>query len=177
MSSFSFFEAYFIDVLKEVVEFHGGDKLLEKVALKHNLALSEPDTLKAKRKLQEYPTGDRDRYRSGGRKLRNAGYLLPSALLARYGLQKLLLLSEGDYIRAVDIPGLIQDVFQLDLDQSRDIDTFHGYRETRNKIAHGRASSESLHLKRAVEANNFLRNLALRIDQHVVTHFLLVEDL
>jgi len=45
----------------------------------------------------------------------------------------------------------------------------------RNKIAHGRPDGTSLHLAKAIEANNFLRNLALKIDKHVLEHLMLIE--
>jgi hypothetical protein len=80
-----------------------------------------------------------------------------------------------DSIRAADIPTLAKTLLQIQLDASAEIAVFEGYRRTRNKIAHGRASSASLHLRKAIEANNFLRNFALKIDRHVVEHFLVIE--
>src|SRR5437016_909818 len=56
LSSFSFFEAYFNDVLKEIIDFHGSDSLLGRVSIKHNEKLSVEDSKSEKRKLQEYPT-------------------------------------------------------------------------------------------------------------------------
>jgi hypothetical protein len=176
LSSFSFFEAYFRDVLKEIIDFHGGEKLLERVSLRRNESLTDSESVKQKRKLQEYPNPrNRDRYVSNGKRLAEKGFGFPSTLLSGYGLRRLIELIDADAIRAVDIPKLAQEVIQIQLDQSTEIDVFHGYRETRNKIAHGRASPASLHLRKAVEANNFLRNVALKIDRHVVENFLVCE--
>jgi RiboL-PSP-HEPN len=172
LSTFSFFEAYFRDVLKEVINFHGDQKILERTSLNRNERLTDDESAKQKRKLQEYPNArNRDRYLSHGRRLAQKGFLFPSALLSSYGLLRLLELNKQDNIRAVDIPRLAKEVFQIQLDKSTEIDVYQAYRETRNKIAHGRASEGSLHLQKAIEANNFLRNLALKIDRHVVEDF------
>jgi len=163
LSTFSFFEAYFHDILQEIIEFHGADNVLETTSIAKNESMTDAETIKEKRKLQEYfKAGDRDRYASYGRKLHSKGFRFPSTLLSGYGLQKLIELAAGDYIRASEIPPLAKSVLQLELDQTTEIDIFHGYRNVRNRIAHGRAGSDDLHLRKAVEANNFLRNLALR---------------
>lgn len=178
LSAFSFFEAYFYDVIKEILEFHGGIQLLEKVSISHNSEICDESCITYKRKLQEYPNSkDIDKYRKYGKRLSKVGYRFPSTLLSRYGLIKLFELFEKDInIRAYDIPKLAVEVLQLDMDKKTEIDVFHKYREIRNKIAHGRANSAALHISKAVDANNFLRNLALKIDRHIVQNFLVVED-
>ena len=176
LSSFSFFEAYFRDVLTEIIDFHRRNVILERVSIKHNATLTDVDSKKQKRKLQEYATSsNRDRYLAYGKRLHEKGFRFPSTLLSAYGLRRLLELIPGESIRAADIPKLAQEVLQIQLDESTEIDIFNGYRKTRNKIAHGRASTASLHLRKAIEANNFLRNLALKIDRHVVEHFFVIE--
>jgi hypothetical protein len=176
LSAFSFFEAYFHDLLKEVIEFHGADGLRSQVGLAHNVSLNTADDIKAKRKLQEYPKKtEAAKHRKYGRELAQKGFRFPSTLLGSYGLEKLIELANGEYIPASKIPELVQSIFQLPLDITTEIEVFTAYREQRNRIAHGRADSKSLHLGMAVEANNFLRNLALKIDKHVVEHFMLIE--
>lgn len=175
LSSFSFFEAYFHDVIKEIVAFHGDSKLLERASLAPNLSLVDADAVRSKRKLQQYPTiSDRDCYFSHGKKLAAKGFRFPSTLLARAGLTKVIELASGDYIKAADIPKHVMDLLQMPLAEAQ-IKEFNGYRNQRNKIAHGRASASSLHLTKAVAANNFLRNLALEIDRHVLDHYLVIE--
>jgi hypothetical protein len=176
LSAFSFFEAYFHDLLKEVIEFHGRDGLRGQVGLAHNLALTQPEDVKAKRKLQEYPKmSETTKHKKYGRQLAEKGFRFPSTLLGSYGLEKLIELADAEYIPASRIPELVQSIFQLPLDPVTEVEPFSTYREQRNRIAHGRADMKSLHLGKAVEANNFLRNLALKIDKHVVEHFLLIE--
>lgn len=176
LSSFSFFEAYFHDLLKEVVEFHGKDGLKNHISISHNASLNSPEHIASKRKLQEYPKpSEKGKYQKHGSILAAKGYRFPSTLLGSYGLARLIELAEGEYISASKIPDLVQSVFQLPLDKATEIDPFSAYREQRNRIAHGRADADSLHLAKAVEANNFLRNFALKIDRHVVDHFFVVE--
>jgi RiboL-PSP-HEPN len=175
LSSFSFFEAYFLDLLKEIVEFHGGTKLLDKLSITRNTSLTDADTLKEKRKLQEYPVSkNKEAYASYGSKLAKKGFAFPSTLLARYGIEQLLKTLDTDYIKAANIPELIESVLQLPLDPSEK-ERFSSYRDMRNKIAHGRPDATSFHLRKSVEANDFLRNLALKIDRHVIDNFLVVE--
>jgi len=176
LSSFSYFEAYFVDLLKEIIEFHGRDRLLLKHDIQRNNDLSTPTLDRARRKLREYRTKkNRGAYESYGTQLASAGFVFPSSVLARRGLQQLFELVDSDYIKANDVPDLIQSVLQLPLDPGIERAKFHAYREMRNKIAHGRPDAASLHLGKAIEANNFLRNLALKIDKHVTQNLLLVE--
>lgn len=176
LSTFSFFEAYFRDIIKEIIEFHGSENILNSVSIDKNKALGDAETVKDKRKLQEYyKLGDRDRYSSFGHKLHCKGFRFPSTLLSRYGLQKLIEQSTDDSIKASDIPLLSGHLLQLELDQKTEIDIFHNYRNLRNRIAHGRASEDDLFLRKAIEANYFLRNLALKIDKHVIENFLVIE--
>lgn len=176
LSSFSFFEAYVLDLLKEIIEFHGQDELLRKHELIRNAALSSPDMEKARNKLREYRVPkNMGAYSSYGKRLAAEGFVFPSAVLARRGLEQLIEMATGDYIKAVEIPNLIESVLQLPLDPKDERERFHGYRGMRNDIAHGRANAASFHLGMAIEANNFLRNLALKVDKHVVENLLLVE--
>lgn len=175
LSVFSFFEAYFRDLLKEVIQFHGKDGLRNQIAISHNLTLTAHEDTKAKRKLQEYPkTSETEKYVKYGRSLAEKGFRFPSTLLGSYGLENVIELA-NEHIPAEKIPKLVQSLFQLPLDPTTEIERFSAYRQQRNRIAHGQADSKSLHLGKAVEANNFLRNLALKIDRHVVEHFLVIE--
>lgn len=176
LSTFSFFEAYFHDLLEEIVQFHTKEGLIDKLSIAHNLTLTSSDVVHKKRKLQEYAKpNEKSKYKAATKALSEVGFRFPAALLSAYGLRRLFELLDGGYIPAVNIPQLAQEVLQLPLDQASEIDVFNGYRDDRNKIAHGRADKTSLHLSKAVEANNFLRNLALKIDRHSVEHFFLVE--
>lgn len=175
-SSFSFFEAYVGNVLREIIEFHGREAVLLRTSLNEHTKSCDSEALKSKRKLQEYYNPrNKDRYTSHGRKLVGTGYRFPSTLLSTFGLRKLIELIESEKIRAVDIPDILQEALHLDLDETTEVLEFHKYRGIRNRIAHGTASPADFSLPKAVEANDFLRNLALKIDGHVVQYFLVVE--
>jgi hypothetical protein len=176
LSAFSYFEAYFVDLLAEILAFHGGEDLLKKYELARNVSLTNSETNKAKKKLSDYRSAkNADAYTSAAKHLRAHAFVFPTAALARHGLKELLQLISSDYIRAANIPDLVESVLQLTLDAKTEKERFHGYRDMRNKIAHGRPDKASVHLSKAIEANNFLRNLALKIDRHVVDNLLLIE--
>lgn len=175
-SSFSFFEAYVMNVLKEIIEFHGKEELLARTDLNEGTKNCDSVTIKSKRKLQEYNVSkNRDRYFSYGNKLNSNGYRFPSTLLSTFGLRHLCSLIEKEKIRSVEIPTILQEALHLDLDTSAEVGVFHKHRDTRNRIAHGTATPDEISLRNAVEANDFLRNLALKIDRHVVDYFLVIE--
>ncbi len=175
-SSFSFFEAYVGNVLKEIIEFHGKEDLLRRTSLNAHTKTCESLAAKSKRKLQEYQKPqNNEKYASHGKKLHNENYRFPSTLLSTFGLKYLCSLIEEEKIRAVEIPNMLQEVLHLELDKTTEIDEFHKYRDVRNKIAHGTASPKDFSLPNAVRANDFLRNLALKVDRHVVEYFLVIE--
>lgn len=176
LSSFSYFEAYFVDVLKEVIDFHTKEHLFLKHSLSKNKLINDKDSLRSIKKLREYPvSANKDSYLNNGRKLAASGFVFPSSVLARHGLMKLVEDAKSEKIKSVDIPSLVESVFQLELDPVVEKKKFDDFRKMRNSIAHGRPKKASLHLAKAIEANNFLRNLALKIDSHVVHNLLLVE--
>lgn len=176
LSSFSYFEAYFHDVLQEILDFHGKDLLMGVSTLTTAMKDTDDPTIeKARKKLSEYPKkSNLDKYKNNQAKLVKSGQLMPSSLLAQYGYNLLTELIEKDYIPASRIPELSKSILQLKLDE-QETEHLHGYRGIRNKIAHGRITEGSLFVKKAIEMNNFFRNLALKIDRHVIKHFLIVE--
>jgi hypothetical protein len=117
LSSFSFFEAYFVDLLAEIIEFHGRDNLLRRHDLSRNTNFVSPELIKAKKKLSEYAVPqNRSAYRTFGSKLAKEGFVFPSSALAQNGLRRLFEIVDDDSIKANDIPNLIESVFQLQLD-------------------------------------------------------------
>lgn len=56
-----------------------------------------------------------------------------------------------------------------------DIEGFHRMRETRNRVAHGK--NVNLNVREVVEMNTQLRDIAQKIDQHLVQNFLISEQL
>lgn len=104
-----------------------------------------------------------------------SGYRFPSRLLSHYGLKQLNEIAEGTGIKAADILALASSIFHLEFDPDTEVQVFSDYRQLRNRVAHGRALESELALGKAVEANNFLRNLALKIDRQVVSQYFVIE--
>lgn len=172
---FAAFEAYVVDVLREVIAFHGDDAdFIRRAHTRATRFLTNPppDVVVNKRKLQgERDSGREATYRACTAKLLAQQYRFPSELLAPYGVRRLVEDVRG--LRAVKIPGVLKDGLSMTLLQST-VDRFHAIRHLRNKIAHGEEVHPSL--REALKVRADLKRLALRVDHHVVEHFLVIED-
>jgi hypothetical protein len=138
IGSFSFFESYFVDVLQEIVDFHGKDEILKKHDIVHNKkfeVLKAPsEIVKAQRNLRDFRSAkDKDRYVRAWEILERAKFVFPSSVLARHGLKELIKTIEGGEIKAREIPGLTESVLQLRL-EDKEKDEFHCFREMRNRV-------------------------------------------
>lgn len=174
ISSFSFFEDYVKSVMREMIDFHGGDSdfiaLGERRAKTFILSPSKAIT-GHKRKLQEpIKPAKMEKYEKYSKALVDLGYRFPTELLSAYGVRKLV--EKASQLRAFDIPDLLQNGIHVELDD-KTIETFHNIREIRNRIAHG--EKVRLSLKKVMEMNRFLREFARNIDQHLVEHFFIIE--
>lgn len=174
LNSFSYFESYIKNVFEEIFTFHGGvENFLNLAKSKRNKTLLnlpvEQDNLA--RKLREEKAGpSAQKYQSINLKLENTSYSFPSDLFAFYGIHQLS--QQINSIKASMIPDLVQNVIGVDL-SDYEISTFHQFRDRRNKIAHG--MSTEVDLAEAINANKFLRELAIKIDQAIIRFFLVVE--
>lgn len=174
LSVFSFFEAYVNSAVREIIDFHGGDAEFIALAERRAKQLMSSQTLEiqeSKRKLQEpIKPAKSKKYEKYSKRLTKAGYRFPSELLSVYGVR--MLTKKTNRLRASEIPILLQDCFQMKLSDNT-VETFHSIRQERNKIAHGKKARVSL--KKIMEMNNYLHSLAVKIDQHLVEHFLVIE--
>lgn len=174
MSSFSYFEAYISDVFVEIFEFHGGrQEFLQRATSKRDETFNAIDQAQERiiMQLRETPKkGKQAKYKRSCEELNRTGYRFPTDLLAAYGILRLQ--EQLQNFRSVEVPGLVQSALGLTLSQT-DIDGFHRIRELRNSIAHGETTG--VDLNEAIEANRSLRTLAVKIDKHIVKHFLVVE--
>ena len=176
ISSFSFFEAYIVDLIDETLRFHGGYEFLRERAfskLQRSLNALSRDGAESKRKLQEPPkNAKKEKYVKYGRRLKEEGYKFPSELFSAYGIEII-----GRSLKKNNItPGVIPEVLKWGLlfqFSEEEMEEFERLRRKRNNVAHGRGGNFDLRF--SIEANAFLRNLATRIDQHVVQHYMLVE--
>jgi hypothetical protein len=174
LSSFSFFEAYFIDVLQEIVDFHGGKDSfinLAKSRSRNFMLKSTSDIVEHKAKLQEPIKPSKiAKYKKHSKELAKLGYRFPTELFAPYGVFHLL--ENLNNLKAYKVPQILKDGLIMDLD-SATIETYNSIREIRNRIAHGKKGR--LTLKKALEINSFLHDLATKIDQHLIANFFIIE--
>ena len=174
LSTFSFFEAYVKQILGELIEFHGGkDKFIQDTIESIGKDMSQiTHRMKQHRIKLQKPFDPRKilQYKKKTKILKEGGYKFPSELLAAFGV-KMLIERLGD-LRAKDIPTLLRDGLLFEFDDES-LKKFNSYNAKRNNIAHGESVKYSLHETK--EMLNFLRNLAKKIDQHLMANFFVIE--
>lgn len=174
LSSFSYFEAYVADCCRELLEFqrerlkaHFDRDVIRSLVVDKKFTAS-------KRKLQDRYTPKKwQSYKKHTAILRELAYPFPKDILASYAIRKLLTATSEGNIKANDIPEFLRHVLLVEIDSATE-GKFHNYRELRNRIAHGKPAA--LHLKQVVTINRFFRDLAIKIDQHVVESFFVIEQ-
>lgn len=174
LSSFSYFEAYFKALIEELLHFHGGHEAFLHSALdrqsSHLAALGQPDIEKSASKLREYRKGHfAPSYRKHIKALEQSDYRFPSELFSLFGIMEL---NNYKDLKASQIPHVVKWCFGLTLTEVEESE-FSRHRDTRNEIAHG--SLVELDFNKGLEASRFLRDLSVKIDKHVVKHFLVIE--
>ncbi|MFN8413989.1 MAG: HEPN domain-containing protein [Anaerolineales bacterium] len=175
ISLFSYFEAYVIDAIQEMFEFHGGLKQFQERAAQRDKMFMKSvsaEVYEKKRKLR----GKRNKmkisqYRSNSKKLASMGYRFPSELLSGYGIK--MLSQKVANLKSNEIPDLLTHGLHLKLDEAT-INQYHEFRNLRNSIAHGR--KVDLSIKEVGERNEILRNMAYALDLHLNEHFMIFED-
>lgn len=172
LAIFSYFETYFFSMIDEVVEFHGGPDALEKIVRKQifQRAPSKNQREELKGLRTTYKANRADRYRKFTSAIDSGEVVWPSQRLMLYGLKQLV--AQKKRWRSADIPSLLETLLLFDMTED-EAQKFHTFRDTRNKIAHGKRLSYDI--KKALDTSNFLRELAIRIDSHVVDYFLIIE--
>jgi RiboL-PSP-HEPN len=174
LSSFSYFEAYFKALIEEVLLFHGGQEAFVQSALRrqetHFAALDQPEIEGSASKLREYKKGHfAPSYRKHIKTLEQSDYRFPSELFSLFGIVEL---NNYKDLKASQIPHVVKWCFGLMLTEVEELE-FSRHRDTRNEIAHG--SLIQLDFNKGLDASRFLRELSIKIDKHVVRHFLVIE--
>lgn len=176
LSCFSFFEAFVIDAVNEMIEFHGGiEKFIRRAEKRERDNINETlssNLEKAKRILSKPDKAAHIlRYQKYSKTLVDNGYRFPTERFSAYGAR--MLVQRIGNLRANDIPDLLKNGLYMDISE-REIQKFHEIRDIRNKIAHG--EKVNLYLRNISEKNNFLRNMAKLTDQHLVKNFFISEE-
>lgn len=172
LNSFSYFEAYVIDLLKEIFEFHGGDEKFLQAAIQKRNVIFDGKFDPVVRKLREpAKKGKEAKYRKLRAELINGEYRFPTDIFSVYGIMRMQ--ERLKELKASQIPDLLKDALGLSLSES-DLERFSNMRELRNDIAHGKVSE--VDLKKAIDDNDFLRTLAVKIDSHVINYFFVIDE-
>ncbi|MFQ5642551.1 MAG: CHASE2 domain-containing protein [Thiogranum sp.] len=171
LSSFSYFEAYVMDAIGEIFEFHdGADAMIEASRTRSDRSINSTDKKieECKKGLQESFCGKKKKYT---RLLRKRNYRFPSDLLSSYGLVKLR--DELKNFRSIDVPELLSKGLHFD-PGNKGVREFHRIRNIRNRIAHG--SISELTVRDAMKCSRFLQDMADRIDRHIVKNYFVTEE-
>ncbi|EOX3820215.1 HEPN domain-containing protein [Enterobacter quasiroggenkampii] len=175
INTFSYFEAYFKDLIVEVSDFHGGKESFKEIAAQKRKQHIEyslmKDTSLHANKLREYKkSSHRQKYSKHIKALEHSDFRFPSEMLSIFGLVELF--DNYSDLKASQIPYVAEYAFGVEFTED-EINTYSKLRDLRNKIAHGKVSE--VEFKESIEMNYFMRKLALKIDSQVVRHFLLIE--
>jgi len=189
LSSFSYFESYVSNVIRELFAFHGGkDKFLElskkqrdsyisfNQAIEDQLAedikknpadilrqYNNPETGKGKEKV--------DKYRKAINTLNFQGYKFPSNLFSALAIFNIT--DKANKFVAHEIPKLLEYGFGVDITEDEKTE-FDKWRNLRNDVAHGKC--EAFDLSEAIKMNRFFRELAKKVDKHLLKNFFVIES-
>jgi hypothetical protein len=177
LTVFSYFESYVGDVLREIVDFHGGKtKLQERARVRSRRFFGplKPSQLTYKRKLQDNPDPKKfAKYEKFARLLDAEGYRFPTDLLSNLGTRYLLeKLDKRNGLRAWEIPNLVQDGLLMEV-EGKDLANFEQARITRNRLAHGKP--HALQLATSLRYASELHSFAAKIDKHICEYFFVVQ--
>ena len=173
LSSFSYFEAYVGDIIREIFEFHGGQSILSTMTLDQNMDVLTSDQSSARSKLKERPKKSwTQRYQKLFSKLDPAKVNFPHHFLMKIGMETMQ--RRATSYKASQIPEMLSDLLGFEL-SATELGQFYEIREARNRIAHGRAVPGDTVLSTAIDANFNLRQLALRIDSHVLKYWMVID--
>lgn len=177
ISSFSYFEAYFKALIEEVLNFHNGQTCFVELSLnrqaKHMHYAEQDAPKKSANKLREYAKKGKElKYAKHVKELDNTYFRFPSELFSTFGIVEL----GNNYrdLKASQIPHVARWCFGVELTED-EIGQFSNLRDLRNRVAHGKVTQ--IEFNEANSANQFLRDLAIKIDKHVIKHFLIIETI
>jgi len=188
ISSFSFFEAYFRDVVAELIEFHGGlENLIKHVQGRQETLLNSysKDMLKKKSKLQtNFQKVKWQKYKRIIKDLeKDKDYRHPSELFSAFGVKSFFETVSSNSFKSIMIPDFIEIGFGLDLSEKvnkhTDLidktlrETFDIMRDTRNGIGHGKANT--LTFEKVMEFIRFIRYLSVKLDNHLMKYHFVIQ--
>lgn len=162
-SLFSYFEAFIIDLSKEMID------SLPSINGREYIENFESDTTKKLRSQLNgaHDSRKEDRYKKISRELNLKGYKPPKDILSDAIIK--LLTHKIDNLKANDIPNFLENTFYIYLSEEEK-ETFHSIRDNRNSIAHGKKLYTPI-IRDVISANKFFKSLSLKIDNQVINYF------
>jgi hypothetical protein len=177
ISTFSHFEAYVQDVVCEIFTFHGGITEFLALARRRSGVFSRAERIERFPELKPLSEarkkGKDGKYQKCLQILEGKGFIFPSQMISAYGIKKLADAVSKSGFRAGRISEIVFDGLGLPHDQSME-ENIARIREIRNDIAHGRR--RSYQLKASIDDLKLMRQYALAIDQHVLAHYMIIDD-
>lgn len=163
-SAFSYFEAYIIDLAKEVT---AQFIQIDPKTYLANHSISQDLINNRSKLIKPHNPSKEDRYKKFSKLLKTAGYQTPAELLFSSSLQSLN--EKINDLKANDIPVFLEKIFLYKMpDLEKQV--FHSMRDNRNSIGHG-DKAYIPNLSDVIEANKFFKKISAEIDNHVVFHF------
>jgi hypothetical protein len=163
-STFSYFEAFIIDISLEII--NGFNKLNKEEYI--DTYKPTHDIISDMIKLDKvFDASKKDRYRKFSKKLRADGYQDPERLV--FSSLSEIFNTRMENLKANEIPVFLEKTLVFKMTET-EASTFHSIRNNRNSIGHG-GRGFSPHLNDVINANKFFKSLSERIDKHVTFYF------
>ncbi len=186
LSSFSFFEAYFQNLISEVIQFHGGESAIINT-LKQKITKFNPTDSKLVKLKTPFDKGKINKFEKYHREIEQNGFVFPSEIFALQGIKRLSTFTkDSSNFKASKIPDILNDLL-FDVEKIWDVkeenpksirQKLDEIRDWRNDIAHGnqeKTTSSEFRLDKILRYNNFLKKLSNEIDTHFLEHFFIVD--
>lgn len=172
LSVFSFFESFVSEIIREIVDFHGGRENYLSRLRQARAESSKLDSKEIRRSIVILGKEQNPKHRERTRKylgiLKSTEVVAPDNMFAYYGLKRILEEVDGHFT-ASRIPNILAEGIGFEMTEA-EILKFQEIRTKRNSVAHG--DIFELSLKNVSDYNDFLRKLAIRINRYVVRNYL-----
>jgi ASC-1-like (ASCH) protein len=163
-STFSYFEAFVVDLAKEILSQF---TVLDKQLYVKSHPIDKSNVSHRQKVNKAYDPRKKDRYLKFSKILRSAGYKTPEELLFLTSIE--FLNEKVEDMKANDIPVFLKKAFFFEIPEV-ELKVYHSLRDNRNSIGHGTKSFVPS-LSDVIKAKDFFKKLSFEIDEHVVFHF------
>jgi hypothetical protein len=176
-SNFTLFEVYVKSSVREMLDFHGGEDSFMDLARRRSKRFIVSSTLEVEKYKSRLRTrgrlnrlGNHFRHLTATRALVRADYRFPSELLAHYGVK--MLVYNLKKLKPSGVRDLLENGLHLELPEA-EWARYKAITIMRNQLVH--ESHTTISILEAVKMSQDLRELAVKIDKHLVEHFFVIE--